>query len=101
MTECLPVDAYRRGCFFGIYSVNSYMPKRNPPLPLLVDFESRVHLGPTFAARLLGLPYVSYAQYRSGLREFKRTHKLHVKAILMMHAGARENYVKEALDEQH
>lgn len=54
------------------------------PNPILVDFERRTRLGPTFAARLLGLPYVTYAQYRSRTRELKLCHVRHIEVILLL-----------------
>lgn len=67
----------------------------NTPLPLLIDFERRTNLGPTFAARLLGLPYVSYAQYRSGLRTLKRCHQLHIEVILLLPQGALQRLIEK------
>jgi hypothetical protein len=54
------------------------------PNAILLDFERRTRLGPTFAARLLGLPYVSYAQYRSRTRELKLCHIRHIEVILLL-----------------
>lgn len=57
---------------------------RAEPNPTLTDFERRINLGPTFAARLLGLPYITYAQYRSGTRDIKLCHVRHIEVILLL-----------------
>lgn len=50
----------------------------------LIHFEARVKLGPTRAARLLGVAYPTYAQYRSGRRPFPSYHSNHVQALLLL-----------------
>jgi len=50
----------------------------------LVHFEAQVRLGPTRAARLLGVAYPTYAQYRSGRRPFPTYHAHHVQALLLL-----------------
>lgn len=35
----------------------------------LLNFEKQLGIGPTFAARLLGVAYPTYAAYRAGSRE--------------------------------
>jgi hypothetical protein len=67
-------------CFRCIFQ--AYM--RNEPHPTLVDFEQRIGLGSTGAARLLGLPYITYAQYRSGERQLKTCHVRHIEALLLL-----------------
>ncbi len=54
------------------------------PHPTFIEFERRTSLGPTHAAKLLGLPYVSYAQVRSRMRPLKRCHVLHIEVILLL-----------------
>lgn len=54
------------------------------PHPTFIDFERKTELGPTHAAKLLGLPYVSYAQVRAGMRPLKRCHVLHIEVILLL-----------------
>jgi hypothetical protein len=51
---------------------------------VLIDFESRVDLGPTYAARLIGIAYPTYAAYRSGSRELPDYHRNHVQALLLL-----------------
>ena len=67
------------------------------PSPLLVDFEKRTGLGPTFAARLLGIPYISYAQYRSGTRTMKLSMLRHIEVILLLSERARADHIRKAL----
>lgn len=50
----------------------------------LLQFEAEVRLGPTRAARLLGVAYPTYAQYRSGRRAFPTYHEHHVQALLLL-----------------
>lgn len=54
------------------------------PHAILVDFETRAGLGPTFAARLLGIPYISYAQYRNHSRPLKPTLTYHMEVLLLL-----------------
>lgn len=68
------------------------------PNPTLVDFERRTNLGPTFAARVLGLPYVSYAQYRAGMRDLKLVHLRHIEVILLLSPSVRDGYIRKVLD---
>lgn len=68
------------------------------PHPILVDFERRLALGPTFAARVLGLPYISYAQYRAQTRELKHFHKRHIEVILLLPKPLRDQYIGKVLD---
>jgi hypothetical protein len=51
---------------------------------LFDEIEARLSLGPTHVACLLGLPYISYAQYRNGTRELKLFHVRHMELILLM-----------------
>lgn len=51
----------------------------------LIEFEQRTGLGPTFAARLLGVAYPTYAHYRSGHRDLPTYHARHV-AHLLLHS---------------
>jgi hypothetical protein len=50
----------------------------------LIELEAHTGLGPTFAARLLGCAYPTYAQYRSGLRKLPQYHQNHVQALLLL-----------------
>lgn len=67
------------------------------PNPILIDFEQRIQRGPTFAARVLGMPYITYAQYRSGVRPFKLVHRRHIEVILLLPAETRETYIEGVL----
>lgn len=50
----------------------------------LLRLEQRIELGATFAARLLGVAYPTYAQYRSGRRELQRYHERHIEALMAL-----------------
>ena len=49
---------------------------------ILVDFEKRTELGPTYACRLLGIAYPTYAHYRSEHRALPGYHALHIEHLL-------------------
>lgn len=68
------------------------------PNPILVDFEKRLALGPTFVARVLGIPYISYAQLRSGTRVMKVSMLRHIEVILLLSETARAEHIRKALD---
>lgn len=70
---------------------------RAEPNPILADFEKRTNLGPTFAARLLGVPYISYAQYRAGSRQMKLSMLRHIEVILLLSERARADHIRKAL----
>lgn len=51
---------------------------------ILLRLERATGLGPTRAARLLGLAYVTYAQIRSGHRPMQTYHARHIEAVLLL-----------------
>lgn len=61
----------------------------------LFNFERRTSLGPTFAARLLGMPYISYAQCRNGTRILKPHHIYHVEVLLLLDKETLMNRIRE------
>lgn len=62
--------------------------KREPSInQTLLRFEQRTKLGPTYAARLLGVAYVTYSQYKSGARPLQTYHERHVEALLLLPAA--------------
>ena len=71
---------------------------RAAPTPTLIEFENRLSLGPTFAARVLGIPYISYAQYRSGARAMKLSMQRHIEVILLLDETTRTEHIRKALD---
>lgn len=71
--------------------------KRNRPNTTLVNFESHTGLGPTFAAKLLGMPYITYAQYRSGTRPIKTQHIYHVEVLLLLDQKVLQKRIKEVV----
>jgi len=72
-----------------------YSPNMSKPNALMAKFEAHTGLGPTFAARLLGLPYISYAQYRNGSRTLKACHRYHMEVLMLLDEGT----LKERIDE--
>lgn len=63
----------------------------------LLALEAHTGLGPTFVARLLGLPYISYAQYRSGERSLKTTHVYHCEVLMLLDQKALSKRIKEVV----
>lgn len=51
---------------------------------VLLHFETATGLGSTYAARLLGVAYPTYAQYRSGRRELPSYHARHIESLLLL-----------------
>ncbi len=60
----------------------------------LIHFEQSIDLGPTFVARLLGVAYPTYAQYRSGRRELPTYHMRHVEAFLLLSSTAQRKLIE-------
>lgn len=50
----------------------------------LLRLEKATALGPTHAARLLGVAYPTYAQYRSGRRSLPKYHVRHIEVIMLL-----------------
>jgi hypothetical protein len=61
----------------------------------LLHFEKTTGLGPTYAARLIGVAYPTYAQYRSGRRTLQRYHARHIEALLLLSRPALDRLIKE------
>ena len=62
---------------------------------ILLHFEKATGLGPTFAARLLGVAYPTYAQYRSERRELPNYHHHHIEALLLLPHTSLAKLIKE------
>ena len=60
---------------------------------ILIEFERRIGLGPTYAARLLGIAYPTYAAYRSEARVLPHYHVCHIRALFS--EQPLEDYIKE------
>lgn len=61
----------------------------------LLDFERRVDLGSTAAAKLIGVAYPTYAQYRSGRRTLPHYHENHVQALLLLEINVLTRLIEE------
>lgn len=70
----------------------------NAPNPVLIYFEEQTGLGPTYAAKLLGMPYITYAQYRSNKRPWKVCHERHIEVILMLESKRRNEYIERIVN---
>lgn len=55
---------------------------------ILLNLEAHTKLGPTFAAKLIGTKYPTYAQYRSGRRTLPRYHAQHIRVLMLLPADA-------------
>lgn len=62
---------------------------------LITDFERHIKLGPTFAARLLGYAYPTYAQYRSGRRPLQLYARRHIQAVMLLPPPALDMLIRE------
>jgi hypothetical protein len=63
--------------------------------PILRELERHTALGPTYAARLLGMAYITYAQCRSGRRTLQLYHERHIEALLALSPEALAKLIKE------
>lgn len=52
--------------------------------PILINFEFHTGLGPTYAARLLGVAYTTYSQYRNGKRVVPLYIQRHIEAVSIL-----------------
>lgn len=50
----------------------------------LTHFEKQIGLGSTFAARLLGVAYQTYASYRNERRPLPNYHARHIRHLLLL-----------------
>lgn len=51
---------------------------------LVVEFEKHTALGPVSAAKLLGYPYSTYAQYKNGKRTIRPYLRRHIQAVMLL-----------------
>lgn len=61
----------------------------------LLHFEEVTGLGPTYAARMLGIAYVTYAQIRNGSRPLQLYHARHIEVFLLLPRAVRARLIKE------
>lgn len=61
----------------------------------LLAFEKHYDLGPVAASRVMGVAYVTYAQFRSGERPMKLYHQRHLEALMLLPAAARAQLINE------
>ena len=62
---------------------------------VLVDFEKHTGLGPTRAAKLLGVAYCTYAQIRNGRRPMQRYTHRHIEAIRFLKSDALDGLIRK------
>ena len=61
----------------------------------LINFERQIGLGSTYAARLLGVAYQTYASYRNGRRVLPAYHARHIKHFLLLPVDVRQKEIEE------
>lgn len=61
----------------------------------LISFEKKIGLGSTFAARLLGVAYPTYASYRNQSRELPLYHARHVRHLLLLQDDVLRREIEE------
>jgi hypothetical protein len=52
--------------------------------PILIDFEFHTGLGPTYAARFLGIAYSTYAEYRRNGRKVPKYIQRHIQTVYLL-----------------
>lgn len=63
----------------------------------LLNFEKQLSLGPTYAARLLGVAYPTYAAYRAGTRELP----LYIERSISVHLQWKQDCAGDAQRESN
>lgn len=63
--------------------------------PILRELERHAALGPTYAARLMGMAYITYAQCRSGRRPLQLYHERHIESLLALSPEVLKKLIKE------
>lgn len=63
--------------------------------PHLIELEDRAGLGATYAAKLLGVAYPTYAAYRNCTRDLPEYHVKHVQALLLLSSSALNSLIRE------
>jgi len=63
----------------------------------LLEFERHTALGPTYAARLLCIAYVTYAQYRNGTRVLPPYCEGHIRHLLRIPTRLLRQIIEEEL----
>lgn len=74
-----------------------YSPNMSTPNEFMTKFEAHTGLGPTFAARVLGLPYISYAQYRNRSRKLKACHRYHMEVLMLLDEATLKARIEDVL----
>lgn len=69
--------------------------------PVLTAFEAKLGLGPVKAARLLGIAYSTYAQYRSCRREIPAYVEHHVETVMLLDRETVMKVVMYHIKEEH
>lgn len=64
---------------------------------LILNFESRTGLGPVLAAKLLGYPYSTYAQFKNNKRAIKPYLRNHIYAVLLLPDDSLSRLIQEVV----
>lgn len=65
---------------------------------LLVDFEIYANIESPAAAKVLGVAYPTYAQYKSGFRKLQRYHRFHIETLRALPQRKLIALIKERTD---
>lgn len=73
------------------------MDTQNPQLRFLLRFEAHCELGPVHSAKLLGVPYITYSQWRNGKRKLKLAYRQHMDVLMLLDRPVLRNYIDEVV----
>jgi len=62
--------------------------------PLIATLETRTGLGPIRCARLLGWPYITYAQFKSLKRELKDHQARYIELVLFLESDQLAEWIE-------
>lgn len=77
------------------------MSSMNSPSQFLLDFESRINLGPVKAAAVLGIAYPTYAAYRSMSRKLPKYHANQIYLVGLLSRSTMNLYIEGRLNGNH
>jgi len=93
-TPCPPTGHTGCRCMFNAYMLNEHICEA-PVNQFILDFESHIQLGPTYAAELLGIAYSTYAPVRAGRRKLQVYLQRHIQAVMMLPPEKLQDLIEE------
>jgi hypothetical protein len=67
----------------------------------LVNFEKQIGLGSTYAARLLGVAYQTYASYKNERRKLPLYHARHIRCMLLLPKDVLQKEIEDFANGNH